>query len=141
MTLRGNLACVLALLCAVALYAGCLPEDETAPRIDSVRITPNEISRTGSAGMTDENFTITIQTANFTEPLEGATVTIASEGRSADSSVPPTINGDTIVITGVRLAWFEGLAEGEYAINAQVFSEGDLQTATETNVATVTVTP
>lgn len=139
---KGFMLCVVSLLClALVSWAGCIPVDETAPSIESVTISPNTISKTGSAGMTDENFTITIKTSNFTEALEGATVSIDSPSREASSSVPPTISGDTITITGVRLALFEGLAEGEYSINAQVFSEGDLQTATETGVATVTVTP
>lgn len=139
---KGFMLCVVSLLClALMSWAGCIPVDETAPRIDSVTITPDTISKTGSAGMTDENFTITIQTANFTEPLEGAIVSIDSPPRDASSSEPPTISGDTITITGVKLAWFEGLAEGTYSINAQVFSEDDLQTATETGVTTITVTP
>ena len=139
---KGWTLCLVSLLCLTfGLLAGCIPIDETAPRIESVSISPNTISSTGSAGMTDENFTIIIRTANFTEPLEGATVSIDSPSRDANSLTPPTISDDTITITGVKLAWFEGLSEGVYSINAQVFSEGDLQTATETDVATVTVTP
>ena len=127
----------LAMTCALAMTS-CIPPDDGSPQITSMTITPSTIKKS-SIGMTDESFTITIETANFTEPLESADVRIQDLNRSASTDTAPEISGDTIVIKNVLLSWFNGAAPGTYAISAKVFSEGDLQAASEINLATVTV--
>ncbi len=140
-TISRRLITAAILFTLAVLFAGCLDlEDLDSPRIASMTITPSTISQ-GSTGMTDEFFTITIVTENFTEPLESVEVQIQENNREAQSTQAPRINGNTIVLERVTLSWFQGLEPGDYAISASVFSEGELQNATEQNLATVTVTP
>lgn len=141
LTRHGLFVCFSALTFAMVLLgSSCVPIDDGSPQISTLTITPSTISES-STGMTDQFFEITIVTANFTEPIESAQVFIQDLNREAVFNTAPEITGDTIVIKRVPFAWFSEVGVGEHAISATVFSEGDLQSATELNLTTVTVTP
>lgn len=139
MTRRAFLMTALFTLLALVSLGGCVPVDDGSPRIASLTITPDTINE-NSTGMTDQFFEITIVTENFTEPLESAQVFIQELNREAAFTNAPEITGDTIVIRRVPFAWFSGVEAGTHAISATVYSVDDLQSATELNLATVTVT-
>ena len=136
---RRSLLRLMTTLTLLLTTSSCIDLEDGSPRIASLTITPSTITRS-SQGMTDQYFEITIVTENFTEPLESAQVFIQDLNREATQSMAPQISGDTITIKNVAFAWFTGVPVGEHAISASVFSQGDLQTATELNLATVTIT-
>lgn len=136
-TLRTMLA-ALAMSGAMLTLSGC-PELDDGPDIASVSISPNTVKKS-STGMTDEFFTVVIQTSGFESTLTGATVSIQDidPPLEAQPQEEPIINGDTITLNRIPKSWFSGLDVGEYAIEASVTSE--LTTLRRANVATITVT-
>ena len=106
--------------------------------IVSVNVTPATISES-STGMTDQFFTVTIQTAGFTEEIEGAEVRIQQNDRKGEPQ-NVSVQGDTIVLERIALSWFQGLGVGEYPISARVFSADEVESVEQLDVATITVT-
>ena len=139
LTRHSLLLCFSALTLALLFSSSCVPLDDGSPQISTITISPSTFSKS-STGMTDEFITVTIVTANFTEPLEDVTVTIQDLNREVIFNTAPEINGDTI-IKRTPLAQFSDLDVGEHAISATAFSQDDLQTAGELNLTTITVTP
>lgn len=107
-------------------------------QIVSVEISPNTISRNNMT-MTDE-FTIVIVTAGFETPLAGARVLIQQNQNPAEPQNTPVIQGDTITLERIPQFWFQGLAVGEYPLSVRVFSEDEVESVEELDVASVTVT-
>ncbi len=129
----------LMILGAALLFSnGCIDAVD-GPDITSVTVTPGSISKS-ETGMTDESFTVVIQTSGFESELTGATVAIQDldpplEGQPLED---PTISGDTITLRILK-SWLGGLDEGTYSIETTVTSE--LTTIKQGNSATVTITP
>ena len=135
-TLRPLLA-ALTLTGAMLTFSGC-PDLDDGPDITSVTISPNTVKKS-STGMTDEFFTVVIQTSGFESELTGATVAIQDidPALEAQPQEEPVINGDTITLNRIPKSWFSGLDVGEYAIETTVTSE--LTTLRRANVATISV--
>ena len=133
--------CTLGALTALALTLhGCADLiGATGPDITSVTITPDSIAE-NSTGMTDEFFSVTIETSGFEFPLEGAEVRIVDLDRVGSTNPPPTINGDQIIVNDILQSWFQGVPPGEYNIQVTVFSEDQAESVTRDDLATVTVT-
>ena len=134
---------LLLLVCAALALPACpgIGVDD-GPTIEDVTIDPSTIS-TSDTGMTDEYFTITIETAGFTEPISGADATIQEAGREA---VPGQIDvtGDVVTLREIPKTWFGNLAPGDYFIEIFVYSGDDpatpLESVRQANATQVTVT-
>lgn len=133
---------VMAALWALALTS-CTDIVDDGPRIVAVTVDPSSLS-VNETGMTDQFFEITIETAGFTAPIDGAEVTIQDVDRLAEPQDAPEITGDTIRLTRIAQSWFGGLSEGTYDLEVYVYS-GDPDNPDESvrqgNAATVTVEP
>ncbi|MEM1349892.1 MAG: hypothetical protein AAGI01_15120 [Myxococcota bacterium] len=114
------------------------------PSIVSLDITPSQLP-VADTGMTNQFFTIVIETDGFTDTITDATVTIQEENRDAPKQEPPVIDGSTITLSGIAQSWFSGLEANTYNLKVTVVAEDEagnlLQSASAQNVATVTVTP
>ena len=133
--------CTLGALTALALTLhGCADLiGATGPDITSVTISPDSIAE-NSTGMTDEFFSVTIETSGFEFPLEGAEVRLVDFNRVGVTNTPPTIDGGQIVINEILQSWFQGVPPGEYIIEVTVFSEDQAESVERDDLATITVT-
>lgn len=139
-SIRSLLRWMLWTCCLVALMGcdGLLGGVGDGTQIVSVQITPDTIAES-STGMTDQFFTVTIETSGFIEDIADAEVFIQQNDRVGQPG-NVQINGSTIVLEQIAQSWFSGLGAGVYPIGARVSSVDDIESVTQNSVATITVT-
>lgn len=129
---------------ALGLTSCIVNNGVTGPAVVSVDVTPSELP-IADTGMTNQFFSVIIETSGFTEPITDATITIQEADRDAPKIEAPVIDGSTITLGGIAQSWFSGLEEGTYNLKVTVVAENEEgaleQSASSQNVATVTVTP
>ncbi len=138
--------CALLALLALTVF-GCGDDLAGGPSVESMTITPNTIA-VSDTGMTDEFFSVTVQVAGFTEPVDaGSTRVFYSDGASDVEGIygSSALAGSTIQLGNIATSWFQGQPAGTYELGVTVQSEADssgrpAESVTEFGLATVTIT-
>ena len=141
--LRQSLFSVFVLLFAVS----CLPASASEGQILSVTISPNVIA-TSDTGMSDEFFTIEIETTGFTDPIDvDETQAYFFDGDEQTDAVYQSarLDGDTIILESIFTSWFGAQPAGSYEIGVTVNTELGITgrptaSVSEFGLATVTIT-
>ncbi len=127
-------------LCFFLLFFTSCNELDLGASVDSMVITPNQISLS-ETGMTDEIFNIEIQVSAFDGEIDKSSVRIYREKQRVEA-VPETIsvNGNRIKLSRIAKSWFGDVVEaGSFSIGAEMSS--DSQFINEQDLATITVIP
>ena len=141
-----RLRTLLAIALAFVMF-GCGDDLAGGPSVTDMTITPSTIA-VSDTGMTDEFFSVQIQVAGFSEPVDAASTRVFfSDGATDIEGIygSSSLVGTTIQLDRIATSWFQGQTPGSYELGVTVQSVADdsgrpAESVTEFGLASVTIT-